>query len=389
MSMSGGNTRTSSSTDQRTHIMQVTFGMVIGGLERVVMELCRHVDPSLYRLSICCIGERGPLADVMEAEGVEVIVCQNQSRAAKYMRGLELAKLFRDHRVDLIHSHHTPALIDSTIGARLTRRPLVHTDHGKLYPTSWRWRMLEQTASRFAARVVAVSECSRRDLVERQGIASGKVDVIYNGLDLKPPRSAPLDSLRRELGASPSDFIIGTAARLEEQKGLELLLDAARQALQVEPRLRIVIVGGGTREAALREYAQSLGIESRVLITGYRIDAVTLMSAFDCFVQTSHWEAMPMALLEAMALQKPVIATAVGGVPEVVKDGQTGFLLQGREPAVLADLIVGMVRDETAARAMGEAGRQRYRDQFTSERMIARYEDLYGRVLRHRLRPAA
>ena len=115
--------------DRRLHIMQVTFGMVIGGLERVVMELCRHVDPSSYRLSICCIGQRGPLADVMEAEGVKVIVCQNQTRTAKYLRGLELARLFRNHEVDLIHSHHAGARRQHRRRG-LTRRPLVHTDRG-------------------------------------------------------------------------------------------------------------------------------------------------------------------------------------------------------------------------------------------------------------------
>lgn len=375
--------------DRRLHIMQVTFGMVIGGLERVVMELCRHVDPSSYRLSICCIGQRGPLADVMEAEGVNVLVCQNQTRAAKYMRGLELARLFREHDVDLIHSHHTPALIDSTVGARLTGRPLVHTDHGKLYPTSWRWRMLEQTASRFTEKVVAVSEYSQRDLVNQQGIAADKVEVIYNGLDLTPTRSASLDAVRRELGAAPDDFIIGTAARLEEQKGLELLLDSAPAVLQAAPHARIVIVGGGSRETALREYARSLGIDSRVLITGYRVDAVTLMSTFDCFVQTSHWEAMPMALIEAMALAKPIVATAVGGVPEVVRDGDTGLLLARRDADALAGLILRLARDQAAARAMGAAGQRRYLGNFTSKGMIAKYENLYRRVLQHRLRRAA
>ena len=375
--------------DRRLHIMQVTFGMVIGGLERVVMELCRHVDPSTYRLSICCIGRRGPLADVMEAEGVQVLVCQDQSKTAKYLRGFELARLFSEHQVDLIHSHHTPALIDSAVGARLTGRPLIHTDHGKLYPTSWKWRMLEQTASRAAAKVIAVAKHAQHDLVEQQGIAAHKVEVIYNGLDLKPTRSAPIAGLRRELGAEPGDFIVGTAARLEEQKGLELFLDGARQVLQSVPNARFVIVGGGSQEASLQEYARTLGIESRVLVTGYRVDAVTLMSAFDCFVQTSHWEAMPMALLEAMALKKPIIATAVGGVPEVVCDGETGFLLQCREASTLADLIVRLATSDTTAQAMGEAGYRRYAEQFTAQRMIARYEDLYRRVLQHLANRAA
>src|SRR5215510_9175919 len=106
-----------SRSDKRIHIMQVTFGMAIGGMERVIMELCRYVDPSKYRLSICCISKRGPLADRMESEGVQVVFCQNQSKFGKYFRGFELGKVFREQKVDLLHTHHMPAFIDSTLGS--------------------------------------------------------------------------------------------------------------------------------------------------------------------------------------------------------------------------------------------------------------------------------
>jgi len=367
--------------DRRQHIMQVTFGMVIGGLERVIMELCRRVDPSRYRLSICCIGRRGPLADVMEAEGVPVIVCEKQSKLAKYFRGVELARIFREHHVDLVHAHHTPALVDGVVGASLAGVPLITTDHTKAYPTSRRWRLLENGASRVAKVMVAVSAHSKADLIRYQGIAPEKLKVIHNGLDLKLSRRETVSELRREIGLAPEDLVIGTAARLEDQKGLDLLVDAVPTIARHVPNARVVIVGGGGREGALREQVERMRLGDRVLITGYRVDGVDLIDTFDCFVQTSHWEGMPMALLEAMALHKPIVATAVGGVPEVVVDGVTGILLSPRDRDALARSLIRVLTNRREAVRMGEAGYRRYLTHFTSAGMITEYEQLYASVL--------
>jgi glycosyltransferase involved in cell wall biosynthesis len=361
--------------------MQVTFGTVIGGLERVVMELCRHIDPTRYRLSLCCTGERGLLADILEAEGVRVLVCSKQSKAGKYLRGLELARIFSQERVDLVHTHHTPAFVDATIGTRLVPVPLVNTDHCKAYPTSRRWRWLERTASRFAGAFVAVSEDSRSDLIRHQGISERKLTTIYNGLARPQTSVDTFASLRRDLGIGADELIVGTAARLEAQKGLDLLLDAAPAVLDAVPNARFVIVGSGSEHAALRHHAQQRGIGARVLFTGFRLDAADLIGTFDCFVQTSYWEGMPMTLLEAMALQKPIVATAVGGVPEVVEDGVTGALLPERDCSLLSKLIVDVLANPTVAREMGRAGYERFLARFTAEQMASRYEALYEDVL--------
>jgi len=372
------------SVDRRIHVMQVTFGMSIGGMERVIMELCRHTDPSRYKVSICCISKRGPLADRMEAEGVQVVFCQNQSKFGKYFRGFELARVFREQKVDLLHTHHMPAFIDSTLGSLLARVPiLINTDHCKQYPIEMRWQVLEKGCSLFADTVVAVSEHTREDLAKYQRISRDKLQVIYNGIDLTFTRSETPQEIRRELGAAPDDVIIGTAARLEEQKGLDLLIDAVPQIVAALPTARFVIVGGGSLETALRQRAEALGPElaSRVVITGYRTDAVDLMRTFDCFVQTSHFEGMPMALLEAMALEKPIVASAVGGVPEVVEDGVTGTLLHDRDPGTLARAILAYVKDPQVGRAVGAAGYSRYQRLFTARTMVSQYERLYEHYL--------
>jgi glycosyltransferase involved in cell wall biosynthesis len=367
--------------------MQVTFGMGIGGMERVIMELCRYVDPSKYRVSICCISRRGPLADQMEAEGVPVHFCENQSKAGKYLRGFELARIFRDQKVDLLHTHHMPAFVDSTLGARLAGVPiLINTDHCKQYPIERHWQILERSAAVFADTVVAVSQHTRSDLIRYQRMSPAKLRVIYNGIDVRFARRETPTELRRELGLAVGDVVVGTTARLESQKGLALLLDAAPYVLQQRPCTRFVIVGGGSQEDALLEQAKRLGIASRVIVTGYRTDAVDLAQLFDCFVQTSVFEGMPMALLEAMALAKPIVATAVGGVPEVVEDGVTGTLLHGRDPKLLSDAILQLLSDRDRRERLGKAGYDKYQRHFTSRAMVSKYEELYDEHLRAKAR---
>jgi glycosyltransferase involved in cell wall biosynthesis len=140
-------------------------------------------------------------------------------------------------------------------------------------------------------------------------------------------------------------------------------------------------MGGGSQEQPLREHAARLGVSQQVIFTGPRVDAVDLMRALDCFVQTSHWEGMPIALLEAMALRKPIVATAVGGVPEVVEDGVTGILLRDRNPETLAAALVGLLSDARRTHQVGEAGHERYLNHFTSVGMVSHYERLYDWVL--------
>lgn len=370
--------------------MQVTFGMEIGGMERVIMELCRYVDPKRYRLSICCISRRGVLADQMEAEGVQVIYCNQQSRAAKYMRGLELARIFREQNVQVLHTHHTPAFIDSTIGATLARVPvLINTDHCKQYPAPKIWMQLERAASYGADTIVAVSKQTRDELIEYEKIPESKIEVVYNGIDVKPRRSEPPAVLRQELGLEPDDIVIGTAGRLEPQKGLDLFISAMPAILERLPKARFVVVGFGSLEAALKEQAARLGVAGRTIFTGSRVDAVDIIRLFDCFVSTSVFEGMPMALLEAMAFGKPIVATAVGGVPEVVTAGYNGILLHDRDPSSVSRAVTDLLTSPAKLAELGANGRRRYEEQFTAAAMVRAYEAIYDRYVdRKRLRRA-
>jgi len=365
------------------HVMQLTFGMGIGGMERVIMDLCRYIDPARYRLSVCCTHLRGHLADQLETEGFDVVFCEDQSRRGKYLRALELARLFRERDVQIVHSHNTSAFIDGLIAAKLAGVPVVvHTDHCKKYPIERRWMFAEHVASRLADAVVAVSKHTREDLIHWEKMSPGKVRVIYNGINLRSAGNGSVADLRREFGLSGDEPVVGTVARLEDQKGLDLLLDAVPAIASAVPSVRFLIVGGGSREQDLRAQAARLGIERLVTFTGPRHDAVDILQLFDCFVSTSNFEGMPMALLEAMAAYKPIVATAVGGVPEFIEADRSGVLLSRRAVDDVRDAVVRLLTDPALAKSMGAAGRSRYERHFTAEPMAAAYTALYDECAR-------
>lgn len=377
--------------DGRIHVMQVTFGMGIGGMERVIMDLCRYVDSTRFRFSVCCLSVRGALAEQIEAEGVPVIFCENQTRTGKYLRGFELARIFREHRPDILHTHNTTAFIDGLIGARLAGGvPVkIHTDHCKNYPIEWRWTLAENVASRLVDRVVAVSHHTRQELMHYEGIADDKVTVIHNGINPRLTRNASAAELRRELGLDPNHIVLGTVGRLEPQKGLDLFLNAVPRVARESPAARVLIVGGGSLEQELKAQASALGIADRVIFSGWRTDAIDLMQLLDCFVTTSNFEGLPMVLLEAMAFAKPIVATAVGGVPELVEHGFNGLLINDRDPDHVADALLTVARDDVYRTRLGQNSRARYTERFTAQTMAAAYQQIYERYFQQKKAQAA
>lgn len=376
--------------DSRLHVVQATFGMGIGGMERVIMDLCRYVDPAKFRFTVLCLSVRGPLADQIEAEGVPVIYCSDQSRRGKYLRGFELGRILRQQRVDILHTHNTTAFIDGLIGARLAGVPvMIHTDHCKNYPIEWRWTVAENLGSRIIDQMVAVSHHTKSELMQYERIAESRLTVIHNGIN---PRSTPnvdVDALRREFGFGPEHLIIGNVGRLEAQKGLDLLLSAAPQVLRAAPHVRFLIVGGGSLESELRAQASALGIAERVVFTGWRTDAIDLMQTLDCFVSTSSFEGLPMVLLEAMALAKPIVATAVGGVPEAVEDDFNGLSIQRRDAAEVAATILRVAQDDALRHRLGRNSRARYEERFTAQAMASAYQRVYEHHLQRKRVKAA
>jgi glycosyltransferase involved in cell wall biosynthesis len=221
-----------------------------------------------------------------------------------------------------------------------------------------------------------------------EGFPADRVQVIYNGIDPgHRPTSTERLTARAALGVPESALVTGTVGRLDPVKNLHVFLRAHALLLETHPEARAVIVGDGPERAALAAQAAELGIADSVMFTGYRSDARALMAAFDVYVNSSTYEGVSLTILEAMAATLPVIATPVGGNPEVVIDRETGYLVPG-QPRLIADAVARLAADPRRRRTMGDAGRWRVMRHFSLARMVSDYAAAYFRPAASATAPA-
>jgi len=292
----------------------------------------------------------------------------------------------RAERPDVLHTHQLGALLYAGRAARRARVPLVvHTEHGKHYAGRLRWRLLGRFAARSARRVFAVSGDIGRELCGC-GIASPtKVIHVPNGVDADRFELADgPGELRREFGLPADGPVIGTVGRLTALKRQDVLLKGF--ARLEHPTARLLIVGDGPAREELVNLAARLGITNRVVFAGYREQPERAVGAMDVFALTSESEGMPLAILEAWAAGKPVVASRVGGVPELVADGRTGLLFSAGDDAEAARLLSRLLTDRPLAAALGAAGRALVRERYDTRVMAATYVRHYRALLRSSVR---
>jgi glycosyltransferase involved in cell wall biosynthesis len=362
----------------KCHVLQVTQDLGHGGLERVAATIGLNLDRDRFDVSFLALRDGGPRADELRDAGFRVDVFTAGPKA-DYLSSLRVARYLRHHRPDVVHTHNTHALIDGAIGALLAGRPgVVHTDHARPFPDRKRYMIAEHLLSHLTYRMVGVSDHTTENLRRYERIPSGKLMTIPNGVDVPHlDRAAVRADVRAELGISADQPVVGTAVRLAAQKGLTYLIQAFARLTRPLPTATLVLAGTGPDREALETLAETLGVASRVQFLGLREDVPRLLCAFDVFALSSIWEGMPLGVLEAMALRCPVVATAVGGVPEILEHELSGCVVPPRDVDQLEACLRRLLEDPATARAMADRAHARYHDKFSVHRMIAAYEELY------------
>lgn len=285
----------------------------------------------------------------------------------------------RRRRVRIIHSHGKGAGLYGRIAARLVGAAAIHTFHGihhEAYPSLY--LRLERALARQSFAVVHVSESQARAAVELGLAPAGRSRVIVNGIDPGRVRAAP-PLPRAAVGLAPDAPVLGTVARFDPIKALDVLL---RAFARLDAATRLLIVGDGPEAPRLRALARELGVDGRVVLTGARPDAPRCLPLMDVYVSASRREGLPLAVLEAMACGRPVVATRVPGHVDVVEDGRTGVLVPADDPAALAAAVAALLADAPRRAALGAAGRLRVDDRFTRARMVDEVADLYRAAAR-------
>ena len=232
--------------------------------------------------------------------------------------------------------------------------------------------------ARFSDAVIAVSEADRARMVADVGMPADRVVLIHNGI--AEPEGGNENAVRRELELAPGAPVLLQTATLRPQKAVEVMIGAMAPLRRVHPDVRLLVAGQGDVDR-LQGLAAAEGVADAVSLLGPRRDVTDLLAAANVGVLSSDFEGMPLAVLEYMAAGLPVVATGVGGLPEIVREGETGFLVAPRDPAALAERIGRLLADPALAREMGERGRRRQQEQFSSEAMVAAVTGLYERLL--------
>jgi sugar transferase (PEP-CTERM/EpsH1 system associated) len=360
------------------HVVHVVHSLGVGGLENGVANLVA-APPAGIRHSVVCLTAAGPFRERL---GPAVTVRQVGKRPGHDLRAfLRLVRVLSELRPDVVHSRNW-ATFDAVPAARLAGvGVVVHGEHGRdvgdpdgLHPRRNRWR---RRLGPLVTRFVTVSRDLRRWLVETVGIPAGKVVVICNGVDTS--RFAPGDrrAARAVLGLPADADVIGTVGRLDPIKDQAGLVRAFAGIAREYPRARLVIAGDGPCRDDLERLVSNLALGDRVHLLGERRDVPLVLAAFDLFVLPSIAEGISNTLLEAMATGLPVIATRVGGNPELVEEGVNGFLVPRRDPGALQAALARYLDDPHLAVVHGKASRQSAVEEFGLERMRAAYGRLY------------
>ncbi len=365
-------------------IAHLVIGGDVAGGQMVALQLARAAAARGDRV-IFLSPRRGPFTNFVENEGFEVRDV-DVSRTFKLGGALRLRSLLRELGVIVLHTHTALAAnVLSRVAGRLAGVAVVSHIHieNHFRPHSLARAVheaLDNGTARLASRVLTVSNSTRRALLA-QGYPPELVEVVYNGIDVGAEAGKRGDGLRAELAIPSDTFLVGEVARLCDVKGQRELVEALAQTESVE----LVLVGddleqGGAYREGLARLAHERGVENRIHFLGYRQDAAQVIDQLDALVLPSWIEGLPLVVLEAMAHGKPVIATPVGGTPEVVVDGETGLLVPPRDPAALAAALHALAADPEWARRLGEAGRERAAREFSAETMVRRVLEVYDAV---------
>jgi glycosyltransferase involved in cell wall biosynthesis len=361
-------------------VMFVITSMPVGGAETLLVNLVRRLDRERFLPEVCCLKAPGPLGDELAREipvHSHLLCCKYDLRVLRRLRDLFLAR-----RIDAVI---TVGAGDKMFWGRLAAKRagtpvILSAIHSTGWPDHINW--LNRRLTRLTDAFIAVAAPHGEHLVEKEGFPRAKVRVIPNGVDVERfrPRPESRAAVRAALGVPRDAPVCGIVAALRPEKNHELFLHAAAEVRSEHPDARFLIIGDGPRRGELEQLAAKLDVAGAVHFLGSRSDVEELLPAMDVFALTSHNEANPVSILEAMACGVPVVASDVGSVSESVESEITGYLASPGAVNEHAARWLDLLRDEPLRRSMGLAARNRVVERWSLEAMVGGYEDLIAEI---------
>jgi glycosyltransferase involved in cell wall biosynthesis len=375
-------------TDGRLRVVTLVDRLGTGGAERLAIQTTTRLDPERFDRTLCAsrrfdvaISKRHvakALAD-LEAANVRVMGLKRTS-ARQVWAWWPFFRFLRRERIDVLHAHKFGSNMWGTAIGRMARVPVIvaHEHTWSFEGQPLRRLGDRELIARGSSAFIAVSQEDRRRMIEVEGIDPEDVMFLPNGIPAPPPPSGA--DVRAELGIPAQAPVIGTVSVMRPQKALDVLLRASRRLADEFPGLRVLIAGEGDRREALEELTAELGLQDTVMFLGVRTDVPDVLAALDVAVSTSDFEGSPLSVMEYMEAARPVVATRVGGVPDLIDDGVHGRLVEPQDPDAFAAAVAEVLRDPARAAEMGRRAQERRRAEFDIDVMVRRLEELYVRL---------
>jgi len=355
-----------------------------GGVEKFLLDLLPRFKNTLD-VRICCIRERGKLAPEFQKRGIPVDLCYFKGRLHPQSI-YEMVRYLKEKEADIVHTHMYRANTSGAVSAKIAGTPVI-ISHLHSFPEwdDWRQKKMDSLLAGWKDQIIAVSNKVKEDFIKATGTREDKVMTIYNGVDMSR-FSVRIDEVRkkRELGIPEDSKVVGIFARLIEDKRHEVFLKAAKRIVQETGRkIHFLVVGKGKLEKHLKRLASELEIAENVVFTGLRDDVPELLKITDVSVLSSRREGFPMIILESMASGVPFISTNVGGVGEIIRDGESGFIVEQESPEDLAKAMITVLTNEDLHRRLAERSRKIV-ESFSIESNVMKLGELYDILYRRK-----
>ncbi|SHM58478.1 Glycosyltransferase involved in cell wall bisynthesis [Caldanaerovirga acetigignens] len=360
-------------------VLHVITDTNIGGAGRYLLNLLSAWDESRYSVAVACPAG-GELEKRLKDLGVKVYLLKGGEKSFKILHLVQILGIIAREKVDLIHTH---ASLSGRIAGRLLGRRVVLTRH-------WMGKKSEMGIFRplinrifyqlLTDRVIAVSRAVKVSLMEI-GVPAWLIKTVYNGIDV-PNISGNCGKLRKELNMPERIPLIGMIGRLVPEKGHEYAIRAMPEVLKKFHDTRLVLVGDGPFRPYLEDLCGKVGVKDKVVFLGFRKDVEEIAIDFDVILMPSLSEGLPLALLESMALGKPVVASEAGGIPEIIKDGENGVLVPPKDEGALAEKIIRLLTSNEMREKLGENARQTVLSKFTAKIMAENTMRIYDELLK-------
>jgi len=361
-------------------ILQLTTHLNIGGIANYVVSLAKTLEARGVSCLVASAG--GDLETELAKSGIAHrrlnIRTKSELSPKVAISTIQLVKILRAEKVDLIHAHTRVSQVVASLASCLTGVPYVTTCHGHF---KTRMRKIFDT---WGAKVIAISDAVKAHLEQDLGVKPERIGLIYSGVDAgrfaRAYSKAEIDNIKKSLGLS-GVTVIGTIGRLSPVKGQRYLIDAMQHINAARPDVTALIIGNGPEAEALKALAISLGVDSAVRFIDSTVDTHKLLSIMDVFVFPSIMEGLGIALLEALAAGRACVASNIGGISDIITDGSDGLLVEVGDSEALAKAVLRLLQDDALRAKFGENGRKLVKERFSLDAWGERVAELYGRVL--------